>query len=77
MERYLDPFQFTKYHFVDLRVLELWSWLKVQNDAEMPYFSIFENLGPVEISTGNRFQGQNLEISAKNKPKSRILGFGR
>ena len=49
----------------------------MQNDAEIPYFSIFENLGPVEISTGNRFQGRNLEISAKNRPKSRILGFGR
>jgi len=44
----------------------------VQNEAEMPYFSIFKNLGPVEISGGNRFQGRNLEIVYQNHPKSRI-----
>ena len=62
---------------LDFRVLGVWSWLNVQNDAEEPYFSIFENLGPVEISGGNKFQGQNLEFSAQNWPKSRILDFGR
>jgi len=40
----------------------------VQNEAETPYFSIFKNLGPVEISTGNRFWCQNLK--KKNASKS-------
>ena len=34
----------------------------MQNDAEMPYFLIFDNLGPVEISGGNKFQPEICKI---------------
>ena len=50
----------------DLRVLELWHWFKVQNEAETPCFSIFKNLGSVEISTGLIFACQNRKIRLKN-----------
>ena len=49
----------------DFRVLGLRYWFRVQNEAEKPYFSLCKNLGPVEISTGNRVQGRNLWIRPK------------
>ena len=47
----------------DFQVLSYEAGFKVRQKAEISYFSIYKNVGPVEISVRLRFMGKNLEIS--------------
>ena len=58
----------------DFRVLVLWTWFKVQNEAAMPYFSKIKNLRPVEISGTHYSESQKREFLPHFRPYSRIFG---